>query len=158
MIEFIKKYGIGFLLSAIIMLPLSYVTATTIAARNITYNGANTNASLTNVQDAIEELYTMSEAKPIITFTIDGNTYQAEEGMTWGKWISSNYNTIGFKVGLYSETQVFTSDCKGVTYDNNYGNGVYTTETIKQGDVVITLSHEPTSPSCSAPTPVVPVG
>ena len=76
--------------------------------------------------------------------------------MTWGKWISSNYNTIGFKVGLYSETEVFTSDCKGVSHDNYYG--VYTTETIKQGDVVITLSHEPTSPSCSAPTPVVPVG
>ena len=76
MIEFIKKYGIGFLLSAIIFGPLGYVTATTIAARNITYNGANTNSSLTDVQAAIEELYSLSE-KPVpqsITIVVDGSS------------------------------------------------------------------------------------
>ena len=29
-----------------------------------------------------------------ITFTIDGITYYAEEGMTWQDWVNSNYNTI----------------------------------------------------------------
>ena len=28
-----------------------------------------------------------------ITFTIDGTTYQAEEGMTWSEWCESSYNT-----------------------------------------------------------------
>ena len=35
----------------------------------------------------------------IITFTIDGVTYQAENGMTWGEWIESDYNTGGFAIG-----------------------------------------------------------
>jgi hypothetical protein len=28
----------------------------------------------------------------LITFTIDGTEYQAEEGMTWGEWVDSEYN------------------------------------------------------------------
>ena len=28
----------------------------------------------------------------LITFTIDGTTYQAEEGMTWEEWVNSEYN------------------------------------------------------------------
>ena len=31
----------------------------------------------------------------IITFTIMGEEYQAEEGMTWGEWINSDYNVNG---------------------------------------------------------------
>ena len=31
--------------------------------------------------------------KEIITFTIDGTQCQAEEGMTWGEWANSEYNT-----------------------------------------------------------------
>lgn len=30
----------------------------------------------------------------LISFTFDGTTYQAEEGMTWAEWIESDYNTI----------------------------------------------------------------
>ena len=30
-----------------------------------------------------------------ITFTIDRTEYQAEEGMTWGEWVNSEYNMIG---------------------------------------------------------------
>jgi hypothetical protein len=37
--------------------------------------------------------------KPIITFTIQGmGTYEAEEGMTWGEWVASDYNTDGFYI------------------------------------------------------------
>ena len=28
----------------------------------------------------------------LITFTIDGTTYQAIDGMTWGEWVDSEYN------------------------------------------------------------------
>ena len=78
--DFIKKYVLGFTLGAIIFGPLSYVTATTIAARNITYNGSNTNANLTNVQDAIERLYYMSE--PHINLVIENVSYTID---AWGE-------------------------------------------------------------------------
>ena len=32
----------------------------------------------------------------LITFTINGTTYQANEGMNWSDWVYSNYNTAGF--------------------------------------------------------------
>ena len=34
--------------------------------------------------------------KTIINFTIDGVSYQAEEGMTWAQWVGSAYNEDGF--------------------------------------------------------------
>ena len=41
------------------------------------------------------------EATPtptLISFTIDGTTYQAEEGMTWAEWCNSSYNTVGYEI------------------------------------------------------------
>lgn len=35
----------------------------------------------------------------LITFTIDGIEYQAEEGMTWEEWCNSEYNVDGFWCG-----------------------------------------------------------
>lgn len=32
----------------------------------------------------------------LITFTIAGTQYQAEEGMTWEQWCNSAYNTLNF--------------------------------------------------------------
>ena len=32
----------------------------------------------------------------LITFTIDGTTYQAIDGMTWEEWVNSEYNTRSF--------------------------------------------------------------
>lgn len=34
----------------------------------------------------------------LISFTIAGNAYQAEEGMTWAQWVESSYNTGGFYI------------------------------------------------------------
>ena len=34
----------------------------------------------------------------LITFTIDGTEYQAEEGMTWGEWVNSEYNTLNINL------------------------------------------------------------
>lgn len=31
----------------------------------------------------------------LISFTIEHISYQAEEGMTWGEWCNSKYNTVG---------------------------------------------------------------
>lgn len=42
--------------------------------------------------------YSLSHSCDIITFTINSLEYQAKEGMTWGEWIESGYNTIGIKI------------------------------------------------------------
>lgn len=34
----------------------------------------------------------------LISFTIAGTSYQAEDGMTWSEWVASSYNTAGFVV------------------------------------------------------------
>lgn len=40
------------------------------------------------------------DAPTLISFTLDGKTYQAEEGMTWAQWEKSAYND---KYVFYSE-------------------------------------------------------
>ena len=37
----------------------------------------------------------------LISFTIGGKSYQAEEGMTWAEWVNSSYNTGGYYIGEY---------------------------------------------------------
>lgn len=39
-----------------------------------------------------------SHVMPTMTFTINGTSYQAEDGMTWGEWIASKYNTAGYLI------------------------------------------------------------
>lgn len=39
--------------------------------------------------------YTVSGGVELISFTIDGDHYEAEEGMTWQEWVDSSYNTVG---------------------------------------------------------------
>ena len=34
----------------------------------------------------------------LITFTIEGTSYQAEKGMTWAKWVNSDYSPAGFSI------------------------------------------------------------
>jgi hypothetical protein len=47
----------------------------------------------------------------LITFTVDGIEYQAEEGMTWKEWANSSYNTGGF-IFHYSDARhaLYNSD------------------------------------------------
>ena len=59
---------------------------------NITGGTDTTNTSL--IQWFIDNNATF-EKPTLISFTIAGTSYQAEEGMTWEEWISSSYNTGG---------------------------------------------------------------
>ena len=51
----------------------------------------------------------------MISFTVHDNyyqtttTYQAEEGMTWGEWVASSYNTDGYTVQYYDDIGVIVS-------------------------------------------------
>ena len=52
-----------------------------------------------------------TDAIVLITFSIDGTTYQAEEGMTWEDWISSEYDTAGYiKSRSGNVIHAYTSD------------------------------------------------
>ena len=48
---------------------------------------------------ALDEKFSSSGgAVTMITFTIDGTEYQADEGMTWEQWCDSDYNIDGFHI------------------------------------------------------------
>ena len=62
--------------------------------------------------------------KPLISFTIDGTSYQAEEGMTWGDWVNSEYDNDEFRVDINAIK-------KGSSFVSNGGsNIVYTNNQI----------------------------
>ena len=62
--------------------------------------------------------------KPLISFTIDGTSYQAEEGMTWGDWVNSEYDNDEFSVDINAVK-------KGSAFVSNGGsNIVYTNNQI----------------------------
>lgn len=42
--------------------------------------------------------YSTVDSVNLVTFIIDGTSYQAEEGMTWGMWINSDYNADNWYV------------------------------------------------------------
>lgn len=56
-----------------------------------------------------EEFYTIDnvEENNMIEFTINGTPYQAEEGMTWGEWVNSDYNTSNF---ISNGSDILTED------------------------------------------------
>lgn len=65
----------------------------------------------------------------LITFTIDGASYQAEQGMTWREWVASSYNTDG--LFLDDDETVWDAD-----YDYAVSNGsnlVLSSWTIESG-------------------------
>ena len=53
----------------------------------------------------------------LITFTIDGTTYQAMNGMTWGEWVNSEYNTGGFSI---SNNAVIKDDNNEISVISEY--------------------------------------
>ena len=60
--------------------------------------------------------------KPLISFTIDGTSYQAEEGMTWGDWVNSEYDNDEFRVDINAIKKGFSFVSNGgsnIVYTNN---------------------------------------
>lgn len=70
----------------------------------------------------------------IISFTIDGTSYQAEEGMTWEQWVDSSYNTSTPKyyINDYGDVVKGTGGGGGarVTTDSGLNNSVSSTDII----------------------------
>lgn len=61
----------------------------------------------------------------LISFTVEGTSYQAEEGMTWAEWIESDYNTSSSIIN--SEGSVKTTTGSYVTYN---GSGIPVSDAI----------------------------
>lgn len=53
----------------------------------------------------------------IISFTIGNVSYQALEGMTWGDWVNSSYNTDGF---YWDSFQIASQDGQRCVCLSNY--------------------------------------
>ena len=60
-----------------------------------------------------KRLSTESAGASLITFTIDGREYQAEEGMLWWEWAESEYDTDGYMLA----DKVYAPDGVGYIYD-----------------------------------------
>lgn len=77
--------------------------------------------------------YAAAGSVTLITFTINGTSYQAEEGMTWGEWVNSSYNTGGFVINTGYENTIATDNTfSQLVYGN--GSGIYATTTIIAGN------------------------
>ena len=90
---------------------------------NVEYNGeAGGSGTVTPTPDP--EQPGDGEEANLITFTIDGTEYQAEEGMMWGEWIRSEYNTDGYViVDTHVEDNTGRKLCKeGQTFPFYIGN------------------------------------
>lgn len=62
----------------------------------------------------------------LITFTIDGTEYQAEEGMTWGEWANSEYDVNGkFSIDIDNSIGYNSFTCwVGGEYDYVYASDI----------------------------------
>lgn len=62
-----------------------------------------------------------SSTPTLISFTIDETAYQAEEGMTWGEWVESDYNTFdGTLTPSEEEVHFEYSDFMGIIVDDSF--------------------------------------
>lgn len=69
------------------------------------------------------ESYNLTGNGNKITFTINGTTYEAEEEMEWGAWITSSYNTLGqFRIETEYRT-IYAAGSYGYEPDWMYDNG-----------------------------------
>ena len=85
------------------------------------FDGGNYNSDITF---GVRPVITISkkEIREHILFTIDGDTYHAEEGMTWGDWVNSSYDTRGF---VNNNDLIYTDDLMyALVYEVD--NGSYT--------------------------------
>lgn len=72
------------------------------------------------------------EEATLITFTIDGTEYQAEEGMTWQGWLGSDYNTLSitptFTGGAADGGNYISYQNKYLAYDDTYVSTLHLVE------------------------------
>lgn len=83
--------------------------------------------------------------KGMISFTIDGTAYQAEEGMTWSEWVNSEYNTDGYTAEQGGEVET------RIQIYNKNGRYIYSGSGTAFEDTVI-IANETYATKGGAPT------
>lgn len=79
----------------------------------------------------------------IISFTIEGMTYQCWEGTTWGQWCSSAFNNFGCAVRTDNRIGNPNYPNKSRIYDKSTDEFVYNTDIIKDGGKYWDYMSEP---------------
>ena len=65
----------------------------------------------------------------LITFIVNGTEYQAEEGMTWGEWVDSEYNVNrDFEIDPFDN-----SIAHGSRYVSNDEDYIFASDIIQEG-------------------------
>ena len=75
------------------------------------------------------EMASVENTTELITFTIEGTTYQAVQGMTWEEWVGSKYNIDTYSIGDYANVY---REGASVAYEKR-GEYVYANDTIIEG-------------------------
>ena len=65
-----------------------------------------------DIETALDRIIAIQESLigggiSLISFTISGTSYQAKEGMTWGEWVESEYNTGGWSVCPWAGNNIY---------------------------------------------------
>lgn len=66
----------------------------------------------------------VNKSVSLISFTIAGTTYEAEEGMTWSEWISSSYNTTDWEWDGTQNINIGASSSRGIFLNGNAVQGL----------------------------------
>ena len=99
-----------------------------VTLENVSFNGVALDK--VTFKRAGQEAVTVFEKVTLISFTIGGATYQAEEGMAWAEWCDSKYNTAGYYV---SGTDISGSNGGRVYTNNSLTTPVLSTDAIISG-------------------------
>lgn len=76
---------------------------------NILNEIQSSNQDFTDINNQLEEII----GGEVISFTIEGTQYYADDGMTWGEWVDSKYNTDGYKRSGLGESPIITQNETG---------------------------------------------
>lgn len=57
----------------------------------------------------------IEEGESLISFTVNGTSCQAEDGMIWMDWINTDYNTVGAFRGTISENTTISLTVNGAS-------------------------------------------
>lgn len=89
-----------------------------------------------DIEAALDRIIAIqNELLGVITFTYNGTEYNAIEGMTWGEWVDSEYNTVNAVIGgMYNDMIII--DGVMVLDPNNSYNPVAPSDVITQAAYV----------------------
>lgn len=74
-----------------------------------------------DIDEALDRIIAIqNELLRIITFTYNGTEYNAIEGMTWGEWVDSEYNTANAVVGGMYNNMIIIDGVMVLDPNNSY--------------------------------------